>query len=457
METAETHHSAHGNERESIGIAIFGGGISGLCLVLGLLNTAPHLHIHIYEAADHFAAIGAGVAFGINAQRALWKLDPRLGEAYSKLSTSNVDANTRARKETYLRVVMGMDHATLPLLAAGTKVSEVFCEGGFSSVHRARLLDAMLDLLPDDFRNTHVTFGARLVSLHDVHHVDGRGRVKLTFADGRIACADAAIGCDGIRSQLRRILLEAEEAQPVFSGNYAYRGLIPMDRAVAALGDRSARNAHHRIGYGGHVLTFPIDKGKTMNVVAFRTKSDRVWPADAEWVTAATKEQMHADFAGWGQDVHAILDMMERSDMWALFDHAPAHTYHRGGQLCLIGDAAHASTPHHGSGAGMAVEDALLISSLLSDVQASSQLHCVFSTFEAMRKERTQRLVQQSRMQCMIYDFEAPETGDDVEKIAQILPHRWDWIWDHDVEAELQTARMLLADSTHKSPPFLVT
>lgn len=442
----------HNNStQDPVSIAIVGGGISGLCLALGLLKQAPHLRLHIYEAAPKFAEIGAGVALGINAQRALSKLDPRLGERYAKLKTSNVDFNVDEaeegggvrKKQTYLRLLMGTDHKTNPEYKAGKEVCEVFCEGGFSSVHRARFLDELVDLLPSNFRSDCVTFGAKLADAKNDNNVDGHTRTKLIFEDGRTAVADAVIGCDGIRSQLRRALL-GNRADPVFTGKYAYRGLIPMSKAVAALGDRSARNAHHRLGYDGHVLTFPIDKGNTMNVVAFRTKKNGIWPSAADWIEETTKEEMLADFDGWGDEVVNILSLMERCDKWALFDHPPAETYHRGGRVCLIGDAAHGSTPHQGSGAGMAIEDALVISRLLGQAKERMDLEKAFATFERLRKERTQKLVRRSREQAEIYEFQAPDVGDDVGKIAEVLPSRWDWIWDHDIEKELTEAKAMM-------------
>lgn len=303
--------SIRGPIKDRIDIAIVGGGISGLCLALGILNQAPDINIHIYEAAPKFSEIGAGVSFGINAQRALWKLDKRLGEGYSKLRTSNVDSNIKSpagdqrdrRKETYLRVIMGMDHAKRLEYKAGKEIQEIFCEGGFSSVHRAPFLDQLVALLPEYVRKECVTFGAKLSSVEPDLNVSGSTGVKLIFEDGRVSTADAVIGCDGIRSQLRHVMLN-ESSQPMFSGKYAYRGLIPMDKAVAALGDRSARNGHHRLGYDGHVLTFPIDNGKTMNVVAFRTKKDNKWPANADWIRSVSRDEMVADFEGWGEDVH---------------------------------------------------------------------------------------------------------------------------------------------------------
>lgn len=438
--------------KQPITVAIAGGGIAGVCLALASLQHAPQIRIHIYEAAPKFQEVGAGVAIGINAQRALRKLDPRAGEAYARLATSNAHLNLcrgadgmrgDRQKATYLRLVMGMDHATHPECKAGKEVCEVFCEGGFSSVHRARFLDEMVALLPDDVRSRCVSFGRRVVGVEDICDGDQEKvtGVRLRFEDGSTATVDAVIGCDGIKSQIRRVLLgDAPEAHPTFTGKFAYRGLIPMPKAIEALGERFARNGHHHIGYGGHVLTFPIDHGNTLNVVAFRTTPDGQWCSD-EWIRPATKHDITQDFADWGDRVQAILSLMERCDKWALFDHPPAHTYHKQGRICLIGDAAHASTPHQGSGAGMAIEDAYFLASLLGQVEERRDLERVFAAYEGTRKERTQRLVRCSREQAAIYDFQAPGVGDDVAKIAALLPRRWDWIWDYDVGDDLMAAQ----------------
>lgn len=56
-----------------------------------------------------------------------------------------------------------------------------------------------------------------------------------------------------------------------------------MQQAVDLLGDELARNAVMYCGPHGHILTFPIEKGETMKVVAFRTKRDGKWE-DEKWV-----------------------------------------------------------------------------------------------------------------------------------------------------------------------------
>lgn len=54
------------------------------------------------------------------------------------------------------------------------------------------------------------------------------------------------IGCDGIKSRVRALLLGDDlhpAASPSFTHKYAYRGLVPMDKAVAAVGEELASNS----------------------------------------------------------------------------------------------------------------------------------------------------------------------------------------------------------------------
>lgn len=88
----------------------------------------------------------------------------------------------------------------------------------------------------------------------------------LHFADGTTARHTAVLGCDGIKSRVRPIVLQGSDpAAAVFSGKYAYRGLVPMDKAVEILGDEEPKTAQLHLGYHGHVLTFPIANGKILN------------------------------------------------------------------------------------------------------------------------------------------------------------------------------------------------
>jgi salicylate hydroxylase len=140
----------------------------------------------------------------------------------------------------------------------GEKIASLNCEGGQASVHRAHFLDEMVQLLPDGIAK----FGKRCVDFEQ-----GADGVLLKFQDGTIAKHDAVVGCDGIKSKMRAALLGQDDpaTKAVFSGKYAYRGLIAMEKAESLLGEELAKNAQMYLGRHGHVLTFSIQKGQTMN------------------------------------------------------------------------------------------------------------------------------------------------------------------------------------------------
>ncbi|KAF2466523.1 FAD/NAD(P)-binding domain-containing protein [Lindgomyces ingoldianus] len=418
-------------------VAIIGGGIAGLTLAISLLQHS--IPLILYESAPRFGEIGAGVAFGPNAATAMELISPKIKEAFDRCKTVNpsercldswfsvrVGDARKADKEGFVRRAG----------SGGVKVGEILFEHTFQSswsrggVHRAHFLDEMVKLVPEDVSR----FGKKLVDFEDAE--DGSGDVVLRFADGTAAQHSAVIGCDGIKSRTREILLGKEDpaARAVFSGKYAYRGLIPMEKAIEILGEEKAKNSQMYFGYHGHLLTFPIEKGKTMNVVAFNSRE--TWD-DPNWVVRTTKEEMLADYSSWGPQVLSIVSAMQKPDIWALFNHPPAPTYFKD-RVCLLGDAAHATTPHQGAGAGMCIEDAYILSNLMKEASVVEDLHKVFEAYDQVRRPRTQRLVETSKEAGMLYDFELE--GDDLDKVEANMLERMRWIWDVDLPGELEKA-----------------
>jgi salicylate hydroxylase len=245
-------------------IAIVGGGISGLTLAIGLLQ--HNIPITIYESAAHFGEIGAGVGFGSNAARAMQLLHPKIYEIYQKCNTPNswgskvlefftcrVGDARKADKDGFVRSGKKVGDALFPVV-----YTEKWGNGG---VYRADFLDQLVKEIPDGVAK----FGHKLVSINDAE--DGSGKKVLQFEGGNTATHDAVIGCDGIKSITRQVVLGKDNpaTKAVFSGKYAYRGLIDMDKAVELVGEEEAQNAQMYFGYHGHVLTFPIAHGKIMN------------------------------------------------------------------------------------------------------------------------------------------------------------------------------------------------
>ena len=102
----------------------------------------------------------------------------------------------------------------------------------------------------------------------------------------------------------------------------------------------------------------------------------------------------------------------------------------------------------------MAVEDAYILSSLLSHVKdtafnsnaadndAGDDIAAVFAAYDAIRRPRTQKLVTTSRAAGLVVEFQSEETGgDDLERVAKNLRERFGWIWEEDLEGNLERAR----------------
>jgi len=248
-------------------IAIIGGGIAGLTLTIGLLRLK--IPITLYESASQFGEIGAGVGFDPAAVFAMEAIDPRIKEGFMRCATVQqgvendvwftVRVGDTRKASQPGGIVKGKEKEGLRV---GDKVFQTrhTVAGPRGGVHRAHFLDQLVKLIPEDVPK----FGKKLV---DITYAED-GDVVLHFRDGTKAKHNAVIGCDGIKSKTREVLLRdicPEAARPVFSGKYAYRGLVPMDKAVEKLGTEQAGSSQMYVGYHGHVLTFPIEKGKTMN------------------------------------------------------------------------------------------------------------------------------------------------------------------------------------------------
>jgi len=219
-----------------------------------------------------------------------------------------------------------------------------------------------------------------------------------------------------------------------------------MDKVRAALGEYKVSTRFMHLGPNAHALTFPVAMGTVMNVVAFVT-DPKDWPADDNKFTArASKSEAAEAFSAFGPAVRAIMSLLpDELDKWAIFDTRdhPAPTYVRG-RVCVAGDAAHAAAPHHGAGAGCGVEDALVLATLMeaagdaaaggSGGSRSEILRAALVTYNDVRYERTQWLVDSSRVVGDLYEWRDPHCGSDPEKFGREIEWRSHEIWDYDVD-----------------------
>lgn len=134
---------------------------------------------------------------------------------------------------------------------------------------------------------------------------------------------------------------------------------------------------------------------------------------------------------------------------WAIFDNALAPTYTKG-RVALLGDAAHATTPWQGQGAGQALEDALVLKHLLTDPSTSpnaKQLPNVFYAYDQIRRPRTQRVVKTSREAGILFAMRMPGIETDTKKLSEELGRRMHWVWHRDLKAQNRAAAELFLES----------
>lgn len=92
-----------------------------------------------------------------------------------------------------------------------------------------------------------------------------------------------------------------------------------------------------------------------------------------------------------------------------------------------MGDAAHASTPFQGAGAGQAFEDGMILSALLGHISSPDDIEVAFKIYDEIRRPRGQRVIDSSRGTGQIMCGRS-EAGLDPGKIVQAVAPRWDFL-----------------------------
>ncbi|EQL28060.1 hypothetical protein BDFG_09156 [Blastomyces dermatitidis ATCC 26199] len=409
----------------SFTIAIIGAGIAGLALAIGLRK--QNVSYKIYEAALQFDAIGAGIGMGPNALRAMELMDAHFAKMYDKIKVGNACHDRLHEQFEILSVAQGFGAVDG---WRGGSVSHPNFER--SSAHRKALLEVMSTLIPEGT----VEFGKRVVH---VEQVEGKKQVYLTFSNGDALAVDAVLGCDGIKGITRGVVLERgypEEIVARYCNTYVYRCIVPMQEAKRILGSY-AENAKWYMGEGRGCVIYPISKGEEVNVVVF-IQDERSWGRE-QTAIQVSRDEMLSDFDGFDQRLIELLDDNTKPVRWPLFHHPYTSTYYRG-HVCLLGDSAHASSPSQAAGAGLGLEDALVLSRLLGLVEKPDQLEIAFEVYNSIRQPRAQAVVQESQEVLLAYFLDHPEFGHDIQKLTDYANRRLPLIWFHDLEADVKTA-----------------
>ncbi|KAK3899532.1 salicylate hydroxylase [Staphylotrichum tortipilum] len=432
-------------------IAIIGGGITGVNLALGL--QARNISYTLYERAPSFSEIGAGIGFSPNAERAMAALHSGVLESFKRVANPN--------GEDYFQWIDGHD--------TGNLIFKLYVgKNGFQGGRRSDILDGWTKLIPP----ANVRFGKEIDAIEQPSPKPRSSpasssleKLTLRFKDGTTAHADAVIGCDGIRSRVREIILSSPAkplppaANPSYTQKFCYRALVPMAAASAAIGAHASTTRFMYNGPGAHIITYPVADNSLLNILAVISDPSLTWPHPPGQHTApGSKAEAAAAFAGWNPTVQGIVGLLpDAMDKWGIFDTAdhPMPAYHRG-RACVAGDAAHATGPHLGAGGGMGVEDALVLAWLMAEVQwkvecgrgeKAALLERALDVYNTVRYERTQAVVRATREACDLFHWRDPEIRGDGAKFGREITERFHRIWEYDVVGMAEEALARLTAS----------
>lgn len=168
----------------------------------------------------------------------------------------------------------------------------------------------------------------------------------IEFQDGTVAPADLVVGCDGVHSIVRS---QFASDKPEYSGHIAYRGLVPISEIKDWWGFD-----HYSVTWLGknrHFLCFPIAGTETLNIVAFvAEKEENLGDLRESWTALGNRAELFEAFQGFEERVQKLIALMpEQPSKWLINDRQPLDQWvYQGGKVVLLGDAAHAMTPHQG-------------------------------------------------------------------------------------------------------------
>lgn len=344
-------------------IAIAGGGVGGLTAALALAR-AGH-RITVYEQAKGWTRVGADINLTPNVVKALDGLGGQIGAAIRQEGaqpTFRISRDWDTGLETS-RLGMG-------------NVAQAQYGAPQVTIHRADLLSALAAEIPKE----QVQLGKRIRSLSQ----DGQN-VSLVFEDRSQAFHQVLIGADGIHSRVRAALFGEE--QPRFTGVVSFRAVVPTER-VKGVPEIEAFTKWWGPNPQTQIVTFPLNQGRETFV--FATTGQDTWTEES-WTSEGDVAELRTVYRDFHPDARKLLDACDSVLKSALYEREPLAQWSVG-CVTLLGDACHPMLPFMAQGAGMAIEDAVVLGRAMANVQTTAQASQALLAYEAARRERTARI-----------------------------------------------------------------
>ncbi len=388
-------------------ILIAGGGIGGMTAAAALLQRG--FDVDVFEQARELREVGAGVQISPNGNRALDSIG-----AFETLRRLSCRAE---RKE----VRLWNSGKTCKLFDLGAAAVERYGYP-YLTVYRPDLLGACADavraLKPDA-----IHLDAKCAGYEEKN-----GQVVLSLESGERISGDALIGCDGVHSAVRRAAVG--DAPAHFPNMMIWRGIIPLRALPERMRESMAVNW---IGPDGHVVHYPLREGDIFNLAAIHERGH--WDEEA-WVVDGDKAECHADYEGWHDDVHLMIDAAPKLLKWAFLVREPLDRYSYG-RAALLGDACHPTLPFLAQGAAMALEDGVILARCF---EKYGDVEPALRAYDGARVARDNRMVagaieMGARFHNKDYrDHAKADAFIDREWSSPNVAARYDWLFTYNVD-----------------------
>lgn len=333
---------------------IIGAGIGGLTTALAFEKKG--IEYQLFEKAPKLNEVGAGIWLAPNALKVLESLD----------ILNEIQANGNAID----RITIGKPNLE-PL--SDSKQDNIEKAFGYTTVaiHRARLQKVLFDKIPTE----KITLNKGFESYQELES----GKIKVIFDDGSAIKTDFLIGADGINSKIRNQLFPNSSKR--YSGQTCWRGIADIQ-----LDDKYK---HRGYELWGNQIRFGISRVSEGKVYWFAVV---LAEENSKQNSSTTKEDLISLFSDFHPLISTLiketpLDKIIKSD---INDLKPLHKWYEK-NICLIGDAGHATTPNMGQGGAQAIEDAFYLSNAIKEVKGNA-----FELFQKRRKKKVNAIVKQS-------------------------------------------------------------
>ncbi|KAL4863670.1 hypothetical protein BDV12DRAFT_206323 [Aspergillus spectabilis] len=271
------------------------------------------------------------------------------------------------------------------------------------------------------------------------------GEGILVLASGEEIKADVLIGADGIKSVVRPYVVgDAAFNTAGPSGLSAFRFTIDADTIKANLSEipeimDSAKPASLTVvdSYNGSkrsLVIYPCRNIELLNLGCICPDDMLQESATESWMATGDKEEMVSIFHDFPEWVLRLLRLASNLRLWQLREQDPLPNYVKG-QTVLIGDAAHAMTPHQGQGGTQAVEDAEGFRLLLAPNVTHKVVPQLLRDWDSVRRPRASQIQNHTRKSVL---------RKSAEDIARFERYNWTYPGIHKALRQVKAGEPLI-------------